>query len=203
MKMLDELRDVQAVSECMVCMNGDRHRAPPFCLCNFSESDPRSGIIMGKVPGVRDGREIEPRKHREADQVLRRVAFNIVPLPNALHFKRSLVHESIQIRMKAIVCEPESSVRPVHHAAAVDLLVQPDFAINDAGPEVLDLLRGREGAMNEREKYGKAVIFRVAICGGAIDAKAHAVEWLGKCPKEVEGSRTVPRLRVDLLPVVL
>jgi len=63
--MLDELRDVQAVSECMVCMNGDRHRAPPFCLCNFSESDPRSGIIMGKVPGVRDGREIEPRKHEK------------------------------------------------------------------------------------------------------------------------------------------
>ena len=203
MKMLDELRDVQAVSECMVCMNGDRHRAPPFCLCNFSESDPRSGIIMGKVPGVRDGREIEPRKHREADQVLRRVAFNIVPLPNALHFKRSLVHESIQIRMKAIVCEPESSVRPVHHAAAVDLLVQPDFAINDAGPEVLDLLRGREGAMNEREKHGKAMVLRVAIRGGAIDAKAHAVEGLSEGPEEVEGSRTLPSLRVDFLPAVL
>jgi len=201
--MLDELRDVQAVSECMVRMNGDRHGAPPIRLCNFAESDSRSGIISGKIPGVRDGREIKPRKHREADHVLRRVAFNIVPLPNALHFKRGLMHESIQTRMKTIVSKPESSVRPVDCTAAVNLLVQPDFAINDASSEALDQLRGREGAMNEREKYRKAMVLRVAIRGGAIDAKAHAVEGLSKGPEEVEGSRTLPGLPVDLLPAAL
>jgi len=50
--MLDELRDVQAVSERMVRMNGDRHRAPPICLCNLAEGDSRSGIIAGKIPCV-------------------------------------------------------------------------------------------------------------------------------------------------------
>ncbi len=201
--MLDELRDVQAVSQRMMRMNGDRHRAPPICLCNFAEGDPRNGIIMDKVPSVRDGREIEPRKHREVDQVLRRVEFKIVPLPNALHFRHSVLYESIQTGMKAIVCEREGSIRPVHHAAAVNLLVQPDIAVNDADAEVLDLLRGRKGAMNEREKYGKAVVLRVAIRGGAIDAKAHAVEWLGKGPEEVEGSRALPCARVNFLPAVL
>jgi len=201
--MLDELRDVQAVSQCMVSMNGDRHGAPSFCLCNLAEGDPRSGIITGKIPGVRDGREIEPRKHREADQVLRRAAFKVVPLPNALHFKRSLVYESIQNRIKAIVSEAEGSVRPVYCTAAVDLLVQPDFAVNNAGAEVLHLLRGGKSAMNEREKYGKSVVFRVTIRCGAIDAKAHAVEGLSEGPEKVEGSRTLPGLRVNLLPAVL
>lgn len=201
--MLDELRHVQAVSERMVRMDGDRHRAPPICFGNLSEGNPRNGIIMDKISGVRDGREIEPGKHREVDQVLRRVELKIVPLPNALHFRHSVFYEFIQTGMKAIVCEREGSVRPVHHAAAMDLLVQPDFAINDAGPQVLDLLRGRQGAMNEREKHGKAQVFRVAIRGGAIDAKAHAVEGLGKGPEEVEGSRALPCVRVNLLPVVL
>ena len=201
--MLDELRDVQAVSERMVCMDGNRHRATPFRLCNLAECDSRSGIITGKIPGVRYGQEIEPRKHREADQVLRRVAFKIVALPNAFHFKRCLVYESIQARMKTIVAEPESSVRPVYCTAAVDLLVQPDFAINDAGPKVLHLLRGCKGAMNERKKYGKAMVFCAAVCCGAIDTKAHAVERLGKCPKEVEGSRALPCMRVNLLSAAL
>jgi len=201
--MLDELRDVQAVSERMVHMNGDRHGAPTIRLCNLAEGDPRNGIVRGKVPGVREAREIEPRKHRKVDQVLRQVEFKIVPLPNALHHRHSVVHESIQIRMKAVVCEPEGSVRPVHNAAAVDLPVEPDFAINDAGPEVLDLPGGRNGAMNEREKHGKAVVLRVAMRGGAIDAKANAVEGLGKGPEEVEGSRALPCLRVDFIPAVL
>jgi len=181
--MPDELRDVQAVSECMMCMNGNRHRATPFRLCDLAESDPRSGIITDKVSGVRDGREIEPRKHRETDQILRRAAFDTVSLPNELHFKRSLLHEDIQIRMKAIVCEPDGSVRPVHHTAAVDMFVQPDFAVNDAGSEVLYLLCGRKSTMNEREKYGKAVVLRVAMRIRAIYAKTHAVEGLSKGPK--------------------
>jgi len=201
--MLDELRDVEAVSERMVHMNGDRHCAPPFRLCNLAEGNPWNGIIRGKVPGVRDAREIEPRKHGEVDQVLRLSGFKIVPLPNALHNRHSVVYESIQSRMKGIVCEPEGSVRPVYHAAAVDLLVEPDFAINDAGAEVLDLPGGRKGAMNEREKYGKTVVLGVAMRGGAIDTKADAVKWLGKGPEEVECSRTLPCLRVDLLPAVL
>lgn len=152
--MLDELRDVQAVSERMVCMDGDRHRAPAFRLCNFAKGNPRDGIIMDKVPRVRYGREIEPRKHRKVDQVLRRVEFKIVPLSNALHFRHSVLYESIQTGMKAIVCEPEGSIRSGHHAAAMDVLVQPDFAINDASPKILGLLHGRKSAMNEREKYG-------------------------------------------------
>ena len=201
--MLDELRDVQAVSERMVYMNGDRHRAPPIRLCNLAEGDPRNGILMDKVPGVGDGREIEPGKHRKVDEVLRRVEFKIVPLPNALHFRHSVLDESIQIPMKAIVCEPEGSVRPVHHAAAMDLLVQPDIAIHDADSKVLNLTGGRKGAMNEREKYGKALVLRVAMRGGAIDAKAHTVEGLSKGPEKIESSRAFPCVRVDLLPAVL
>lgn len=201
--MLDELRDVQAVSERMVRVNGDRHCAPPICLCNLAEGDPRSGILMNRVHGVREGREIEPGKHRKADHVLRRVAFQIVPLPNTLHFKRGLAHKMIQTRMKGMVCEPDGSVWPVHYAGAVNLPVQPEFAIDDAGAEVLNQLRGGKGAMNEGEKYRKAMVLRVAMRCSAIDAKADAVVGLRVDPKEVEDSRARPCVRIYLLPVVV
>ena len=57
--------------------------------------------------------------------------------------------------------------------------------------------------MNEREKYGRAMVLRVAMRGSAIDAKAHAVEWFSEGTKEVEGSRALPGLRVNLLSAAL
>lgn len=194
---------MQAVNQRVVYMNGDRHGATPFALCHLAKGDPWDRIVRDKVPGMRQGREIEPWKHREMDQVLRRGWFKIVSLPNALHFGRSLENESTQIRMKTIVCEPDGSVGPVHRTVAVDLPVQPDFAIDDAGAEILDLLRGQKGTMNQREKHGKAMVLRIAISSGAIDANAHSVEGLSKCAEEIENCRTIPCVRVDFLPGVL
>lgn len=201
--MPDKLRDVQPVSQRVVRMNGHRHRAASFGLGDLAKGDPRDRILGVKAPGMRNGREIEPRKHREMDHVLHLGRFKIVSLSDALHLGHSLVYECIQTRMKTIVCEPDGAVWPVHHTVAVNLPVQPDVAVNDAEPEVFSLLRGSKGAVKEREKYGKALVLRIAISGGAIDAHAHPMEGLSEGAEEVENSRAFPRATVDLLPALL
>lgn len=201
--MLDELRDVQAVGQRVVRMNGNRHRAPTLAFCDLAEGDPRDRILGVKAPGMRDGREIEPRKHREVDHVFDWGGFKVVSLPNALNFGHSLSYESIEIRMKAIEREPDVSIWPVHCAVAVNLAVPPDFAVNDAEPQILSLLRGSKGAMKKRQKYRKALAFRVAISGCAVDANAHSMEGLGEGSEEVEDSRAFPGVRVDFLPALL
>jgi hypothetical protein len=149
LKLVDELRYMQAVCQPMVHMDGYRHGAPAGGLSDLAEGDSRRRIFMGEVSRVRDGSEVEPWQRRIANQVGVFGAFQFIPLPHPLHFDGSLAHEFSDTFAIRIMSESDGTVWASHCATAINHFIAPDRAIHDARMKVLNLLRGDERTMQE------------------------------------------------------
>src|SRR3984885_2049780 len=98
---------------------------------------------------MRDGSEIKPGKNGITDQVGIRIAFDVIPLTHPVEFDRRHPHELVKSRMERIMSQANGAVRPSDSAAAIDLFVEPDSVVNNACPEVLNLVRGDQGPMQQ------------------------------------------------------
>jgi hypothetical protein len=202
LKLLDELRHLQTVGQAMVRMNRDRHGSASIRFRDLPERDARRGVLMGKVARMGDGSEIEPGKRRKPNEVRLRVALYIGALPHALCLRRGSSHEIAETLLKSIGCEPNGYVGASHGAAAMNLLVAPDFTIDNSGMEIFYLMGCGECPVDKRQKDGEAVVFGVAMRGRALNPEANAMVWLREILEEVEDIPSLPGRQVDLLPLI-
>ena len=93
---------------------------------------------------MRNGSEIEPGQNRIANQIDFRVSLHVIPLAHPLHFDGSLIHELFDAFSKTVMSESDGPIRTCYCASAVDLFVAPDLTVDNACPEILNLVRGDE-----------------------------------------------------------
>jgi hypothetical protein len=149
LKLLHEVCHMQAVDESVVCMDRHRHGAASIRFGNFAEGDAGRGVGVGKVPRMRDGGEVKPGKDGITDQVGVRIAFDVIPLTHPVEFDGRHPHELVKSRMERIVSQANGAVRASYSAAAIDLFVEPDTVVDNARPEVLNLVRSDQGPVQQ------------------------------------------------------
>src|ERR1700728_3623186 len=95
--------------------------------------------------------------------------------------------------------QANGAIRAADSAAAIDLLVPPDDAVDYACPEVFNLMGSNERAMQERQKDRDVVPFGITMGRRAVHAEADAVIGLGEILEELKGRAALPRVQVNLL----
>ena len=63
LKLGDKLSEVQAIRECVMRVDRDRHCEAVPGFRDLSERNQRSRMLSREIPCMRDGSEIEPREH--------------------------------------------------------------------------------------------------------------------------------------------
>lgn len=144
LKLLDELRNMQAVDECMVHVDRYWHRTASVCFGNLAEGDAWCGIFTGEVARMRDRGEVEPGKNRITDHVDLWKALDVISLPYPIQFYGRLANEVSNSWPEPIMSETNGAVRSSHSAAAMNLFIAPDTSFDDACPEVLNSVRSYE-----------------------------------------------------------
>jgi hypothetical protein len=94
----------------------------------------------------------------------------------------------------------DGAVRAPDSAASIDLFVKPDSAVDNACPEILNLVCSDEGPMQQRQKDRELMLLGPAVGRRAVNAETNAVIGFGKIFEEVKSRAALPRLKVDLSP---
>jgi len=196
-KLFDKLSDVQAIRECVMHMDGDGHGAAVSGFRDLSERNHRSRVSSRETPCMRDGSEIEPRKHGEPDQILSGVSHQIGSALYALQFSGSFSHKREKLRLIGVVSKSYGPIRATDGASAMNGGVSPYRVIDNASREVFDLMRCDQCAVNQCEEYRDARLLRETKRFGAIDPQADPMKGFVELAEEMEKGATLPGLQIN------
>jgi len=197
LKVFDKLGDVQAIRECVMDVDGDWHAEAATGFANLSKRNLRDRRWRGEVPRVREGGEVKPREHGESDQILCCVPLEVGSVLHPRDFDRSFSYKRKNIRLVGIVSKADRAIGTSDCASTMDDRVSPNRAVDDARPQVLDLMYCDQSAVNLGQEDGDSGVFGEPKRFGAIDAHAYAVKGFGEGMEELEECGALPGIQID------
>ena len=149
LELFDEVGNVQPVDQSVVYVYRYRHRGAVVRISNFAEGYAGRRVFAGEVARMGDGCEVEPGKNGITDQIGLGVVLEVISLPHPFEFDGRLGNELADALTELIVSKTNGAVWASDSATAINLFIAPDDAIDNACPEVLNLVSGNERAMQQ------------------------------------------------------
>ncbi len=193
-----ELSDVRSIYQSVMYVDRYGQSFAVFVVGDFAEGDARCRVFCPVVACMGQRCEVQPRQRGEADEILCRRTLQVVAVPALLYGERAHANEFMQVVVIRIVGKTDGAVWAANRATGVNSFVLPWFTVQNACPEVLNVLRCREGTMHLCEEDGEVLGLGIGEGFRAVHPDADTVEWLAEVVKEVEQGRAGPGREVYL-----